>query len=224
MQKIFCVLVCSSVILLNTACTHSVLWNKYYKEGMRDFEARNYADAENRLALAVRQAQHSGMPVQDKILSLRALAVSQMVLGKYPEALLNYQNASELIFNQSGKSHEFAENLEDIGINLAKQKKYEEASAKLSEGLEIFEQLKVKDAQMSRLLQSLAFCQQKSGKTEAAAKTYSRYFENCSGSSDSGKSNNLVLLKEYRKILTQLKRKTDLAKTDLYLRKLSAKA
>lgn len=213
-------------VLSCTACSgsYSAMFQRYLKDGLAEMEHEQYGQAENSLQLAVTQSNHAGITEDERILALRSLGVCQQAQGKHAEAVKEFDKVLILLAKKNAlASVQYAEVLEDTGISYCKMRMFPKAEKDLNDALATYESQGVKDKQLGRVLQSLAYSQQKCGDDSSAVKSYARYFASQNLNKQSSASD-LLLLNDYRKILSRMHNKIELAKTDTYLKKLSSKA
>lgn len=217
------------LLLIVQSCTacgaqYSAMFSRYLKDGLAELDQERFADAENSLALAVRQSNHQAISDADRILALRSLGVCQQMEGKHLHAISSFEKVLHLLAKKNQlMTVQYAEVLEDAGISYCKLQMYPQASRVLNDALAIYESHGLKDPKLGRVLQSLAFSHRKCGNNLNAAKAYSRYFASQNLSKQNG-NKDLMLLQDYREILGKMHNKIELAKTDVYLKKLSSKA
>ena len=115
-------------LAIQTACTPGIVWMWYNAAGIEAHQEGRYAEAEQYLTVALKQAEKFGEQDARLATSLNTLAELYRAQGKYAEAKPLYRRALSIFQKALGPEHpNVATSLENYGNLLRKMGRDEEA-------------------------------------------------------------------------------------------------
>lgn len=117
-----------ALLLCSTSCTRAVLWDKYYDEGKAELAKKNYPEAENLLALAVKEAERFGPQDPRRVDTYYALAQAFLGEKRYKDAVDSYSAALEVQERSGGPfTIEKSDTIDSVAKVFEDEKRFREA-------------------------------------------------------------------------------------------------
>jgi tetratricopeptide (TPR) repeat protein len=153
--------------------------NAQYAAGEKHLQVGNYAEAEQKLAVALAEAQSRNRPPLKRAEILRNLAEAQRRQRKFPPAEQSIRQAMALVADLKGQGREeYGQCLELLGCLFEDSGNYPQTQQILQESLSVEEGLPKPNAErLAKLRQKLALAFHRSGDHSAASPHFVRALE-----------------------------------------------